>query len=251
MIVPTVGAFSIDWAGPDLSRAHENWATTQIVTAIEGAQLTGIVVIEGTTHAQPGYVVHSVILRLDKIDIGTAEGTDEWSFALDTALVMDGPHELTVAAMAHPASIPGLVSIGRGMKTSFVTSNYLPGVVLFEGTLDSSALAAGLWTHTLDGRYGAVRLTLEGEAADGAVVDGLPVAEAVLTYTDPDHASGTPSAPRQTWVAVLSPHGAHGSIARPPFAALAEGGTLTLGGSAQGEGTVTLRVEAMPAPDHL
>ena len=252
MILPSVGALGIDRVVPDAARIHENWATTQIETPIEAAQLSGTIIIEGTTHAQPGYVVESVVVRLDKIDVGRAEGTDEWSFALDTTLVLDGTHELTVAAMAHPAAAPDLVTLGRGVRTSFVTSNYLPGVVLFERTLDSNTLAADIWTHTLDGRYGALRLTVVGTAADGALVNGFPTAEALLTYSDPERAAdAAAAAPRQTWIAVMAPHGAHGSIARPPFAALAEGGTLTLGGSAQGDGTVTLRVEAMPAPDHL
>lgn len=241
--LPSASALTIGWNGPDPTRVLDAWSWVKLETPIFDSEASGNVLLEGTSGAQRGYLVRDIGIFVDSRYVGSAIGTDEWKFPLETDRLVDGKHTLGIYAFAQLDAVPNLLQAGHGAYGSFVSANGLVGELLYEGTFDGKGLSADVWTHTLEQRYTGLRVSVETQTTNAAA----PIlGQAVVTYVDALDEEEPGKGPKQVWIAAFGPAGAFGSMSRPPHDVLEPGGVLALGGISAGEGRVTVRVEALP-----
>ena len=241
--LPSASALTIGWDGPDPTRIHRAWSWVDVETPIFGSEAAGTVLLKGTSGAQRGYVVEWIDVFVDGRYMGAAEGTEQWTFPLDTKRLVDGAHTLHLSAYARLAALPYSLHVGHGISGSFVSANGLVGELLYEGTFDGTGLSADVWAHTLERDYTGLRVTVETQTTEASAP---LVGQAVVGYVDAVDEERPQHAPEQVWVASFGAWGSYGSISRGNHDVLEEGGALALGGISAGEGRVTVRVEALP-----
>lgn len=226
---------------PDPRRALEAWATVNVTTALEGMEVSGVLRLEGTAAAQPGYRIHHVRVEVDRRIVGHAEGTSNWSFTLDTRLLVDGPHVLHVYAMAAPDLPLFLFTRGWGVAVRFSTFNHEPGVTLYERSMDFTGAGAEAWTLRLQEDYVGLRVTVRTEATNASLL--APRALMVVTHKD---GTGNDSRALRTWTATYGLLEGSASISEHPRGVLHQGGILAMHGAVAGEGRLHVKVEAVP-----
>lgn len=252
LVAPAAGAFSLKMedippiAIEDPRRAAEPWSTVRILTDIAGAEIGGVLLIEGVAEARSGYVLRDVEIWVDRQPVGRATGTESWSYLLDTTRLLDGAHSLDAIAWAAPDLPFTLILEGSSHDVDFSTLNHLTGALLFEHTYDMTGASLESWTYVLDQDYTGLRVTLETKAGSRSDL-AAPRGEIVITYADgPDDEDPLP---RHVWIASWGLGG--GAVVRRSAGGLDdsdlhEGEVLALGGAFAGDGRVTLRVEALP-----
>lgn len=242
LLVPSLASAGLpvpdDWL-PDPTKRPTQWVSIDILTPIADAELGGKLLIEGTAAAEKGYAVRYVTIYVDNVYMGRAEGTTNWSFALDTRTLLDGAHTFSASAFATPAATGFfLVYLGATETAKFRTLNHQLGVTLLDETIDVQGASAGAWTIPIDEDYTGLRVTLEG--AGGRSLLGGPRAQLLLAYKD------TPESPSlRTWLLAYGLVNGGGFISKPPHGVLKAPGVLVLDGAFAGQGTLHVKIEAV------
>lgn len=226
----------------------------EITTDLQDVEVGGVVLIEGTAEVDPGFEVGGIRFYVDRTYVGYGGRGERWSFELDTRRLIDGVHDFSVSVVAVPVrGDVAVVGLSGGDSVRFRTLNHVTGVVLHEATYEGLDAWTHVWTTTLERDYVGLRMTVTTTPdPEGAPVVGAPlVGQAVTAYhekveTEPTQEAG----PKKTWVATFGVlHGGHVTVmSRPPHDLLREGSTLGLAGGFVGNGTVTIRIEAIPWP---
>jgi hypothetical protein len=227
-----------------------DFAHVDITTDIKDAQIGGVVLVQGTAWAHPGFEIGAIRFYVDHVYVGDGGRAETWSFEMDTRRLLDGVHEFDVDVIAAPVRgdvwVAGYASSD---SVRFQTLNHVTGVILHEATYEGLDTWSDLWTTTLDRDYVGLRMTVttEPDPAGAPLAGGPLVGQAVAAY----HEKGSPEAgPTKTWIATfgLLHGGGVTVISRPPHDMLKAGSTLGLAAGFVGDGKVTIRIEAIPWP---
>lgn len=207
-----------------------------------GGVLEGVVELRGSASAREGFELVAVRIIVDGVTHGVADGTDRWTYALDTATLPDGAHQVTALALAKPADTPTLMAAGGSASIDVATENGIVPLVLLDQTMTFTGWQPVRWTHRLTQDVTGLRLLLSS--------DGDARGTASLLYTDhlDEGPAGTSRLVAMAAVDGIVVSGGPGGIAVNPDAALQEAGVLSLDAQFAGEGTLRLRVEAVAAP---
>lgn len=227
---------------PDPTRLGRSWAYAHLTTDLAGAEASGRILLEGHAVATRGYVIRYVGVWVDGWYVGQAEGTANWTFDLDTAPLPDGPHRLSVAAMAQPKLLAWSILSGNGDHASFRSLNHPPTVLLFEKTLDFTGADAQTWLLRLQEDHTGLRVTLRTEALPNGTLPA-PKAQLVAAYKETEDDD---RAPLRTWTATYGPLRGGATITRAPYPVMEAPGVISLVGAVAGEGRLHVKVEAVP-----
>lgn len=227
---------------PDPEEGAFGWSAIAITSALAGAEVGGMLTVEGTARATRGYKLAHVSIWVDGWHVGYASGKENWSVTLDTRLLPDGPHRLQATAFATPKATPFFVMTGRTAEVGFRTLNHVPGVVLFEKTMDLTGATADAWLVRLQQDYTGLRVTLRTEALPDGTLPA-PEAQLAVAYKETEDDD---QAPLRTWTATYGPLRGGATITRAPYPVMEAPGVLALAGVVAGEGRVHVKVEAVP-----
>ncbi|HEX2022283.1 MAG TPA: hypothetical protein VHH36_06185 [Candidatus Thermoplasmatota archaeon] len=245
---PTTGDVLREWnRAMDLIAETVDFADAEILTDVEGAEIGGSILMEGTATADPGFEIAVIRFYVDHTPVGDAKPGETWAFELDTRRFLDGAHAFSVRVAAAP--VTGDVHVfgwSGGDSVAFRTLNHVVGVVLHEATYEGLDARTHLWSTELDRDYVGLKMTVTTTPdPEGLPIVGAPLlGQAVAAY----HEDGEPeSEPTKTWVASfgLLSSGAATVMSKPPHDLLKEGSTLALAGQFVGDGTITIRIEAI------
>lgn len=222
--------------------ATGHWARATITQGLTGAPLAGVVPLAGTSEAAGGFEVRHVDVWIDGRYQGRAEGTTEWTFALDTRRLVDGPHTIAAYALASAREGPAAVRMGWGEERSFASANEasLRRVVLHDQTVTFEGAYPVHWTYTLPDTLVGLRVVI----GPGPDADGTPLGVAVFDYVPPQ--TGEASEAR-TWHATYGVTSAAASLSGSPHDVFEAGGKLALNAQHFGTGSVRIVVEALDA----
>lgn len=220
---------------PDPAEADEPAARARFTSLAYGDTLEGTVLLAGDAVAKQGYTVTSVVLFADGHRLGKAKGTTDWTYALDTTLLGDGPHELAVRAMATPTRGAGQPSTGAGQDLLVHTENGVEPIVLFDIQAEFIGAQEARWTHKLAQDVSNLRVRVTELGVDG---------EYTLAYSE-----DASERPLEEWrdQRVHYDGEEEGSLAVTNDDVLEAPGLLTLEGAFVGAGRVRILVDAVPA----
>ena len=225
---------------PNPLEAGEDWAYSHIAPGLADAEVTGVLQITGTATVLQGYRIHRIGIWVDSWFMGYANGTTEWSYTLDTRLLVDGPHVFKTAAYAAPDVIIFPVLVGAGESVRFKTLNLAPAVTLFEEKAEFTGVHTGAWLVPLDQDYVGLRVTITAVGDDPRLV---PESQVVVGYKETEDET---QPPLRTWLATYGRLGASASISRPPHPVMEAPGVLVVTGLFVGEGLAHIKIEAIP-----
>lgn len=223
---------------PDVSEYAE-WSTLELLTPIDGTEVSGTVILRGTTEANEGFRVSYVGIWLNGQFAGRASGTTDWTFSLDTALLVDGEHEIEIASMAAPDAPASPVTLGwDGVNARFTSTNAAVGVALLEEEFETpSENAARAWTIPIAEDYTGLRFTIEVTPTDGSVAPAAT--QVTVIYT------GTGGGAPQAWTLSQGILNGGAAIVRAPYGTLQAPGTLVVDGAFAGDAAVRILVEGL------
>lgn len=220
------------------------WVEVKILTPITHAEVGGQLLIEGTAKPAKGYQVGHVNVYIDNVYMGRAQGSENWSFALDTRTLVDGPHNFRIYAYAAPkASLVPLYFMSYTLNATFHTLNHQLGVVLYERTFNVTGAMADNGIIPVNEDYTGLMITFEG-ANKGSLLSAKPRGEVLFTYKQ---TSDGDQIPTRTWVASYGTLGAGVFISKPPHGVLKAPGVIDVASAFAGQGQVTVKVVAVPA----
>jgi MYXO-CTERM domain-containing protein len=154
--------------------------TCSISSLDNGEEVTGTIEISGTAEDTDGSI-QKVIVRVDSGDWENAEGTNSWSFTLDTTGLSDGTHTISVRSMddesVYSSSSTVNVVVGNGVGGAGSKGTYVMVLSIITGLVLLFALVFLLARRRRDNR-------------SSIPLDHYQWAEAVVLEDDEDHRRG-------------------------------------------------------------
>jgi len=233
---------------PSPGSALGPWGRASMDKTLEGAEVSGRILLQGTAEAEEGFRLAGVAVYVDDQPRGYANGSEAWAFPLDTRTLVDGEHTVRACGYGEIAALPWGPRVGAcdGMRLS--TLNHAPSVVLFERAFSLSGAGADAWIYVLDQDYTGLRVTFEYAAAPNATLPAKGLVE--VSYAQAARVeNGTEDAWVDTgrgWIATYGELEGSASWTHAPYGVVARPGALHLTGQYVGEGSFTVRVEAVP-----